>query len=79
MAKTWDGLEIKLPDRYTFEGLVESAIRNAVSHTAGESERWVAVRDTFATGSTVATELCRAYGLDPFEKVHGVDCISCNP
>lgn len=70
---------MELPKNYTFEGLVGRAIRNAVPHTSGTSERWVAVRDTFATGSTIAHELCRCYKLDPFEQVEGVDCISCNP
>lgn len=72
-------MNLPLPCDYTFKKLAERAMRNAVSHTAGESERWVAVRDTFATGSTVAIELCRCYGLDPHEKISGVDCISCNP
>jgi len=75
---------IKMPEGYSFSGLVERAVRNAVSHTAGESLRWVAVRDTFATGSTVAgttvaIEICKAYGLDPHERISGVDCLACNP
>ena len=70
---------IKMPEGYSFSGLVERAVRNAVSHTAGESLRWVAVRATFATGSTVAIEICKAYGLDPHERISGVDCLACNP
>jgi SHS2 domain-containing protein len=68
-----------LPLNYTYEELVKRAIRNAVPHIAGEAERWVAVMDTFATGSTVAIELCKYFELDPNEKVHGVNCIACNP
>jgi len=70
---------VELPENYTLDRLVENAIRNARPEDAGDAERWVAVRDTFATGSTVAVELCRAYGLDPFEKVHGGSCVACNP
>lgn len=60
---------------YTFANLTERAVRNAVPHIAGPSEKWVAVGDTFAVGSTVAMKICRAYGLDPHEFVHGVACI----
>ncbi|HDZ15695.1 hypothetical protein LCGC14_0950270 [marine sediment metagenome] len=70
---------MNLPLEYTFEGLVKRAMRNARSRLAGDSPRWVAVRDTFATGSTVAIELCEFYGLDPHETVSGVHCISCEP
>ena len=70
---------ITMPKDYTFSNLVERAVRNAVPHTAGPSERWVAVRDTFATGSTVSIEICRAYDLDPHEILNGIDCIVCNP
>ncbi len=70
---------VELPENYTLDRLVENAIRNATPDEAGEADRWVAVRDTFATGATVAVMLCKAYGLDPFEKVHGVSCIACNP
>ncbi len=70
---------IKLPEGYTFEKLVKRAVRNARPRLAGTSPRWVAVMDTFATGSTVAIEICRAFDLDPNETVSGVRCISCNP
>ena len=70
---------MELPLNYTFEGLTERAIRNARPRLAGGSPRWVAVKDTFATGSAVAIELCRFYGLDPHETVSGVHCISCEP
>lgn len=68
-----------LPLEYTHESLVERAIRNAKPRIAGDAERWVAVMDTFGTGSTVAIVLCRLYGLDPHEKVPGVRCIACDP
>jgi hypothetical protein len=70
---------IKMPKGHTYPRLVERAVRNAISHAAGPSPRWVAVRDTFAVGSRVAIGLCKAYGLDPDEFVHGVSCPSCNP
>ena len=70
---------MKYPDNYTADRLVENAIRNAQPHEIGKNYRWVAVRDTFATGSTVAIELCRQFGLDPDEMVEGPDCLSCNP
>jgi len=63
---------------YTHENLVKRAMRNAKSGTAGGSPRWVAVMDTFATGSTMAYELCKHYGLDPDELVPSV-CLACEP
>ena len=59
--------------------LVARAIKNARPKTCGESPRWVAVSDTFALGSTYSSELCRVYGVDPYEMVNGPRCISCNP
>ena len=44
--------------------LVERAVRNA---SKPGSPRWVAVRETFAFGSTSAHALCRRFGLDPDE------------
>jgi len=70
---------IFLPRDMTFEGLAERAIRNAKPSLSGDSPRWVAVMDTFAIGSTYSIELCRAYELDPDEKVHGVRCLGCAP
>jgi hypothetical protein len=70
---------MELPEGFTVESLATRAIQNAVPHIAGEAERWVAVRDTFATGSTRAHELCECFGLDPHEKVHGISCKACNP
>ena len=57
---------------YTPEQLVERAVRNAKPRKAGPAQRWVAVVDTFALGSTYARELCQQYGLDPYEMVEGV-------
>lgn len=70
---------IKTSIGYSSHDLVKRAVRNAMPHTAGPSPRWVAIADTFAVVSTVAMEICRTYGLDPHEQVHGVHCISCNP
>jgi len=63
---------------YTHESLVERAMRNAKPRNLGPAQRWVAVMDTFATGSTMAWELCKRFGLDPEEVVAGVHCPSCN-
>lgn len=64
---------------YSYVRLVENAMANAKPRLAGDSERWVAIMDTFATGRTKAFELCKFFGLDPHEIVNGVCCISCNP
>lgn len=48
--------------------LVERAVRNAHrGHPKGV--RWGHVADTFAVGSTSATELCVRFGVDPCEEV----------
>ena len=61
-----------LPEGFTAEGLVERAIRNARARCKGDFPRWVAVRDTFATGSSVAIDLCKYYDLDPHEILSGI-------
>lgn len=61
------------------EALVKRAVMNAKPKTCGDSPRWVAVMDTFALGSTYATQLCRAHGLDPEAMVSGPKCVACNP
>lgn len=65
--------------RYSADELVKRAMRNAKARQAGDSPRWVAVMDTFGTGSTVARNLCVEHGLDPDEPVPGVHCIACEP
>lgn len=62
---------------YPDSHLILRAIRNARPKTLGECERWVAVGDTFALGSTYAIELCRLYDVDPHEKIGGVRCLTC--
>lgn len=59
------------------EALVKRAVMNARPRTCGESPRWVAVMDTFALGSTYATQLCAAHGLDPDEMISGLYCEAC--
>lgn len=54
--------------------LIERAVRAARPNRTTEAPRWVAVMDTFALGSTSATNLCRAFGLDPHERVQGARC-----
>jgi len=64
---------------YSAEELVCRAMRNARPRRYGNSPRWVAVMDTFGTGSTVARNLCLEHRLDPDEEVKGVRCIACEP
>ncbi|WP_070988430.1 hypothetical protein [Halofilum ochraceum] len=52
--------------------LVERAVRAARPHSNVAHPRWVAVRDAFACGSTVAHELCLRFGFDPEETVRGL-------
>lgn len=59
--------------------LLWGALHNAKPRECGEAPRWVAVRDTFAVGSTSAHDLCRENGLDPEELVCGPRCLSCHP
>ena len=52
--------------------LLERAVRNCRDRQSPKRvkhPRWVAVMDTFALGSTYSIELCRRFGLDPYEKV----------
>lgn len=70
---------MEYPLNYTADKLVERAVRNANPSESGKHPRWVAVMDTFATGATVAMELCRLFNLDPHEELSGPHCISCNP
>jgi len=58
--------EIHLPDN---RELVARALRNAKPSKRGSVVRWAAVADTFALGSTYATELCKRHDLDPDEIV----------
>lgn len=54
------------------EKLLERAVRNsrARDRRKGEKhERWVAVMDTFNLGSGFASQLCRRFGIDPWEQV----------
>lgn len=48
--------------------LVESAVRNA-GRSGQRRERWAAVMDALAVGSTMAWDLCRRFNLDPEERV----------
>ena len=52
------------------KGLVERAVRNA---SLPGQPRWVAVKRTFAVGSTSAHALCRRFGLDPDEEAPNAD------
>ena len=52
--------------------LMYRAVRNCRSpdYRKGQKHpRWVAVMDTFATGSTRAHELCREFGTNPDDMV----------
>jgi hypothetical protein len=59
---------------YSAIAMVERAVRNARPHRMTEAPRWVGVKDIFSYGSTTSKELCRRFGLDPYEKVAGVQC-----
>ena len=52
---------------YSDADLVRRAVRNARSSKPGPVARWVAVKDTFALGSTYARDLCRLHNCDPDE------------
>ena len=65
--------------RYSMEELVKRAMRNARPNSTINAPRWVAVKDTFGCGSTVAYELCEAFGMNPEEEVRGVYCEACEP
>lgn len=67
------GLFSQSPE-YSPIAMVERAVRNARPHRSSEAPRWVAVMDVFGYGSTTSTELCRRFGLDPYEKVKGIAC-----
>lgn len=60
---------------YDHGDLVMRAVRNAGLHSMEKTYRWVHVKHVFAVGSTVATELCRKFGVDPDEVVGG--CFDC--
>lgn len=57
-----------IPDDTLLRRAVSSArVRN---RRKGEKhERWTAVMDAFALGSGYSMQLCRRFGLDPFEVV----------
>ena len=78
--ETGEQLEIKISPKlsYSYKELMIKAMINAKPRMAGEAARWVAVRDTFATGSGVAIELCKHFNLDPFEKIRGIRCLDCD-
>ena len=65
------------PD-YTPLAMVERAVRNVRPHNTCDMPRWTAVRDVFGYGSTTSVALCRAFGLDPHERVRGIQC-GCEP
>lgn len=49
--------------------LVGRVVRNIKPSRGRRQERWVAVMDAFALGSTYAQQLCLKYGKDPDEMV----------
>jgi hypothetical protein len=54
---------------YDWRQCTERAVRNARPRTAGKHPRWTAIMDAFGCGSTVAWNLCLAFGLDPDEEI----------
>lgn len=63
---------------YDAKELVERAILNAKPRIGSDAPRWVAVKYAFGLGSSVAHELCRAYGYDPDEIVISPKCEACD-
>lgn len=64
--------------RPSYRELVRRAIINARPPVGIMSKvRWACVRDVFAVGSTTATILCVAVGLDPDENLEGSVCEGC--
>lgn len=63
--------------RYSEKELICRALRNARPRGRASAPLWGAVEETFGVGSTVAVELCRAYGFDPDETVVGGTCERC--
>jgi hypothetical protein len=58
-----DGTVNDIPD----EELLGRAVRGARARV--KSQRWAAVADLFALGSTYSAQLCRRFGVDPDEYV----------
>ena len=54
---------------YAAPKLIERAMFAMKPRSYKSCPRWVAVMDTFATGSTMAYALCVAHGYDPEEKI----------
>ena len=54
------------------ESLIDRAVRSARPMKYGRHPRWIGVMGVFACGSTRASELCRAHGIDPEELVGGM-------
>ena len=53
--------------------LVERAVRNAKPRKAGLHPYWVAIKETFGTGSTVSHEICKRHGIDSDSMIWGID------
>lgn len=56
---------------YSHVAMVERAVHNAKPRQPGKHPRWVAVMDVLAYGSTVSTQICEHFGLDPHEELDG--------
>lgn len=78
MSETTQQSDAK-PDGWTwsFRDIVAKAMASVRPNRTTESPRWVAVCDTFGVGSTTSKEMCRFFGMDPYEKVSGVKCHNC--
>lgn len=66
---------------FTGQYAEQEMLRRAVTYVRSRGnepcERWVAVMDLFHYGSTTSANLCRHFGLDPFELVDGTPCQAC--
>jgi hypothetical protein len=49
--------------------LIKRVMMNLTRRSKAQPQRWIAVRDAFGVGSTVAHALCREFGYDPDEEL----------
>lgn len=63
--------------KYTGKQMALQAVRNAHYPCGKSGARFGIITQAFGVGSTVAKELCRLAGLDPYEELEGPQCQAC--
>jgi hypothetical protein len=58
--------------------MVERAVVRSLPRWCHNQERWAAVKDTFGYGRNTSINLCRHFGLDPFEALHCAKSCRCD-